>query len=70
MRHELENDKHCTPESTRALVNAAKVCGELIGAGQAQPIQDAVTNLAKWYPTHLVPQVTEAIETKRNSPDE
>lgn len=69
MRHELENDKHYTAESARSLVNAAKVCAELIGAGQAQPIQDSVRKLAQWYPNHMVPQVTDAIETKRCSAD-
>ena len=66
-RHQLENDKHFTPESARALVNAAHVCAEMIGAGEAQPIQNSVKKLAQWYPNHLVPQVTNAIETKRNS---
>jgi hypothetical protein len=39
IRHELGNDKHYTPESARALINAAKVGAELIGAGAAQPIR-------------------------------
>ena len=69
IRHDLENDKYTTPESARALVNAAKVCAELIGAGQAQSIQDPVKKLAQWYPTQLVPQITNAIEKKRQSPD-
>jgi hypothetical protein len=70
IRHELGNDKHFTPESARALVNAANVCAELIGAGEAQPIQDSVRKLAQWYPTHMVPQITSAIETNRKSPHE
>lgn len=70
IRHELGNDKHFTPESARALVNAAKVCAEMIGAGDAQPIQQPVKNLSQWYVAHMVPQVTNAIETKRKSPGE
>lgn len=67
-RHELNNDKNYTPESARALVNAAKVCAELIEAGQAEPIRDSVTKLTQWYSAHFVPQVTQAIETKRKLP--
>ena len=70
IRHERGNDKHYTPESARALVNAAKVCAELIGAGEAQAIQQPVQNLSQWYVAHMVPQVTNAIETKRKSPGE
>jgi hypothetical protein len=70
IRHELGNDKHYTQESARALVNAAKVCAELIGAGEAQPIQDSVRKLAQWYPSHMAPQITNAIETKRKLPNE
>lgn len=70
IRHELENDKHYTPEAARALVNAAKVCAELIEAGEAHPIQYPVKRLAQWYPNHMVSQVTNAIETKRKSPGE
>lgn len=70
IRHELGNDKHYTAESARALVNTAKVCAELVGAGEAQPIQDSVRKLAQWYTTHMTPQITEAIETKRKSPNE
>ena len=69
IRHELGNDKHYTPESARTLVNAARVCAELIEAGEAQPIKDSVSKLAQWYPTHMVPQITNVIETKRNSID-
>jgi hypothetical protein len=64
-RHQIGNDKSYTPEAARALVNAARVCAELVGAGEAQPIQAPVQKLAQWYPTHMVPQVTNAIETKR-----
>jgi hypothetical protein len=70
IRHQLENDKHFTQESERALVNAAKVCAELIGAGEAQPIRNSVRKLAQWYPTHMVPQITNAITTQRKSPDQ
>ena len=65
-RHELNIDKSYTPESARALVNAAKVCAELIDAGEAEPITDPVRKLAQWYSAHLVPQVTQAIETQRS----
>jgi hypothetical protein len=64
-RHQLGNDKSYTPEAARALVNAARVCAELVGAGEAQPIQAPVKQLAQWYSTHMVPQVTNAVETKR-----
>ncbi|BCM91578.1 hypothetical protein IAD21_03453 [Abditibacteriota bacterium] len=70
VRHELGNDKHYTPESARALVNAADICAEMIGAGEAQPIKDSITKLAQWYPTYMVPQIANAIETKRKSPHE
>ena len=64
-RHALGNDKHFTSESARALVNSAKVCGDLIGAGEAQSIQDPVKRLVQWYSSHMVPQVTNSIEAKR-----
>ena len=64
-RHQLGNDKSYTPEAARALINGARVCAELVGAGEAQPIQAPVKQLAQWYSTHMIPQVTNAIETKR-----
>lgn len=65
-RHELNIDKHHTPEAARALVNAAKVCAELVEAGDAEQIRDTVQKLAQWYSADLVPQVTQAVETNRN----
>jgi hypothetical protein len=70
IRHELGNDKHFTPESARALVNAAKVCAELIGAGNAQAVREPAKKMSQWYLAHMVTQVTNAIETKRKSPSE
>lgn len=66
-RHEADNDKPYTPESARALVNVAKLCAELIEAGDTPSTQAPVKTLAHWYTTHMVPQVTEAIQTKRQS---
>ena len=70
VRHDMENDKDFTPESARALVNAAKVCAELVGAGEAQPIQEPVRKLAHWYSAHMVPQISNAVELKRTPRDE
>jgi hypothetical protein len=64
-RHELDIDKHYTPEAARALVNAAKACAELIEAGDAESVADPVRKLTQWYSGHLVPQVTQAVETNR-----
>ncbi len=64
-RHDLHIDKHYTPEAARALVNAAKVCAELIEAGDAESVADPVRKLTQWYSDHLVPQVTQAVETNR-----
>lgn len=47
-RSVLDVNKHYTPESERALVNAAKGCAELIGDGEAQAIQDSVRRLEGW----------------------
>jgi hypothetical protein len=66
-RHQLGNNKSYTPEAARALVNAAKVCAELVAAGESEPIQDPVRKLTQWYAAHLVPQVTKAIETKHKT---
>jgi hypothetical protein len=66
-RHQGGNEKHYTPEAARALVNAAKVCAELIEADQTPPIQEPVQKLAQWYTGYMVPQVTTAIESKRKS---
>ena len=64
-RHGLNIDKSHTPEAARALVNAAKACAELIEGGDAEQIRDSVRKLTQWYSTHLVPQVTQAVETNR-----
>ncbi len=42
VRHELNIDKSHTPEAARALINAAKVCAELIEAGETGQIRDSV----------------------------
>jgi hypothetical protein len=52
-RHELNIDKHYTPEAARALVNAAKACAELIEAGNAEQIADPARKLTQWYSGHL-----------------
>ena len=66
-RHKLGHDKPYTPESARALVNAAKACAELIEAGETPATQAPVQTLAHWYSAHMTPQITQAIQTKRQS---
>ena len=66
-RHHSGNERHFTPEAARALVNAAAVCAELVGAGEDAAVAEPVRKLAQWYPAHLVPQVTKAIVVKRGA---
>ncbi len=64
-RHQLGIDKPFTSEAARSLVNTAKVCAEMIGAGEAESLQEPVRKLSEWYAAHLVPQVTTALEKNR-----
>ena len=64
-RHDLGDDKHYTPESARAIVHVAQLCGELVGASNAETIQKPAREVAQWYREQMTPQITKAIDAKR-----
>ena len=61
-RHDLNDDKAYTPELARALVEAAKLASELIGASEvnqkpngasSESIEEKINKLSKWYSEHF-----------------
>jgi hypothetical protein len=67
-RHQLGIDKPFTPESARAIVQSARVCAEIVGAGEAESIQEPVRKLSHWYSAHMVPQINSVLEKSRKEP--
>ena len=50
------------PEAARILVSMAQACGELIGAHDAAPAQQAIRGMNHWYSSYAVPNIKAAIE--------
>ncbi|MFW0759280.1 hypothetical protein ACN1C3_31940 [Pseudomonas sp. H11T01] len=58
------------PEAARILVAMAQACGELIGAHDAAPAQQAIRGMNHWYSSYAVPNIKAAIEKAKTGSSE
>jgi len=63
-RHEAGTDQPYVPETARILVNVARACSELIGAGPATPVEHECRAMVRWYAEHAVPGVELAVKAR------
>jgi len=63
-RHEAGTDQPYVQETSRIIVNVARACAELVGAGRSVPLDNICSAMVRWYDEHALPGVELAVKAR------